>query len=169
MNPTLRWSMLLLMTVLALPTVQSAQLKPIVEFPQASNVTSTVTVGEILRGRNVQRVHVLLDRAVEFGPVILHGEMAQMLSLLASPQSASEPPTSLLALEDQGPTIRVALNAGNDLTIRRIHNGSYRFYWDGKTTWFRFGRSSKKTVQKTGANRPAAETNPAPSAAGARR
>jgi hypothetical protein len=97
MNCTFLWSILLLLAVLALPTVQSAEVRPIVEFPHASNVTSTVTVEEILRGRQVQRVDVLLDRAVEFGPVSLLGEMAQMLSLLASPQSASEPPTSLLA------------------------------------------------------------------------
>ena len=146
MNRTFAWSLLVSLAVLVLPMVQSAELRPIVEFPHASNVTSIVTVGEILRGRQVQRVDVLLNRAVEFGPVSLHAEMAQMLLLLASPQSASEPPASLLALEDHGPTIRVALSAGQDLTIRRIHNDCYRFYWDGKSTWFRFGRSSKQTV-----------------------
>ena len=169
MNHIFLRSIPLLLAVLASPTVRSAELRPIVEFPHPTNVTSTVTVGEILRGQQVQRVDVLLDRAVEFGPVSLHSEMAQMLSLLASPQSASEPPTSLLALEDHGPTIRVALSAGHDLTIRRIHNDCYRFYWDGKTTWFRFGKSSNQAVQRTGASRSAAETNRTPSAAGSRR
>jgi len=147
MNRIFLRSILLLLAVLALPTVRSAELRLIVEFPHATHVTSIVTVGEILRGRQVQRVDVLLDRAVEFGPVSLHGEMAQMLSLLASPKSASEPPTSLLALEDHGTTIRVALSAGHDLTIRRIHSDCYRLYWEGKTTWFRFGKSSNQKVQ----------------------
>ena len=150
MNRIFLWSIPLLLAVLALPTVESAELRSIVEFPHATNVTSTVTVGEILRGQHVQRVDVLLDRAVEFGPVSLHAEMAQMLSLLASPQSVSEPPTSLLALEDHGPTIRVALSAGHDLIIRRIHNDCYRFYWDGMTAWFRFEKSSNQTVQQGG-------------------
>lgn len=169
MNRIFLRSMPLLLAALGLPTAQSAELKPIVEFPRATNVTSTVTVREILRGRQVQRVDVLLDSAVEFGPVSLHAEMAQMLSLLASPQSVSEPPASVLALEDHGPTIRVALSAGHDLIIRRIHNDCYRFYWEGKTTWFRFGKSSNQTVQQTGASRSAAETNRTPSAAGSRR
>ena len=159
-------SLPLLLAVLALPTVQSAELRPIVEFPRATHVSSTVTVGEILRGQQVQRVDVLLGRAVEFGPVSLHAEMAQMLLLLASPTSASEAPTSVLALEDHGPTIRVSLSAGYDLTIRRIHHDCYRIYWDGKTAWFRFGKSSNQKVHSTGASSSAAATNRTPSAAG---
>ena len=169
MNRIFLRSLPLLLAVLALPTVQSAELRPIVEFPHATHVTSTVTVGKILRGRQVQRVDVLLDRAVEFVPVSLHAEMAQMLSLLASPESASEAPTSLLISTGRSRSYDPGRTAGHDLTIRRIHNDCYRFYWDGKTTWFRFGKSSNQTVQRTGASRSAAETNRAPSAAGSRR
>ena len=161
MNRNLLRSIPLLLAVLTSPTVQSAEVKPIVEFPHATNVTSTVTIGEILNGQHVQRVDVLLDKTIDFGPVSLNAEMAQMLSLLAASESVSERPSSQLDLEDFGPPIRVTLSGGRDLTIRRIHFDCYRIYWDGKTTWFRF----KKSSTQIGNIRSTAETNQTPSAA----
>lgn len=124
--------------LIGLVTARAGELKPLVKFPAATNIASVIKIREILGDRHIQGVEVLLDRAVYFGPVDLHSEIAKMLSLLASPQSASEPPINRLALEDEGPTIRVTMTPAQEVVVRRIHFDCYRIYWDGKTTWFRF-------------------------------
>ena len=124
-------------------TARAGELKPLVKFPAATDIASVIKIGEILGDRHIRGVEVLLDRSVHSGPVDLHAEIAKMLSLLASPQSASESPLNL-ALEDHGPTIRVTMTSGQELVVRRIHFDCYRIYWDGKTTWFRLAMSSNK-------------------------
>lgn len=159
----------LLLALVGLGAAQAADLNPLTEFPPATNVTSTVTVADIVHGRQIQRMEVLLDRAVLFGPVNLNAEIAQMLSLLTSTQSKSEPSTSLLALEDHGPTVRVVMSTGQDLIVRRIHNNCYRLYWEGKTAWFRFGKSSNQSGPANGSPPIRSETNSTSSAVGCRR
>jgi hypothetical protein len=129
-------------------TVESSELRPPVEFPHATPVIDTVKVTDIVGIRHVQRVEVLLDKALVFESRSLQAEIARMMLLLDSRELESEPPLNLLALEDLGPTILVTLSDGNELIIRRVHVDCYRLYWSGKTAWFRFDRPSNQGVQR---------------------
>ena len=137
----------------------------VVEVPRVTNVTSVVTVGEILGGRHIQRVELFGRDAHEMVYMrpkeqweetakYIHTEIAHMLLLIASPQAASVEPHEALAFENDmphlPPSIRVRLTDGHDeqdVIIRRLDDGCYRFYWDGKTAWFRFAMPSNQTVR----------------------
>lgn len=105
------------------------------QFPNAAPLAAPITIAEILRGRQIVQVQVLSERARMFGPVDLHVELTQMLSLLSKVESVSVT-DGQLAAEDSGPAIRVGLNTGAEIIVRRIHFRSYRLYWEGKTAWF---------------------------------